>query len=147
MNNKLIAVGVLAIGAFTLLTQLPNSALAYQGDYAVTGPNHTEVREEAMEKVMTSKDYEAWKKLMSEDGRTPGVLRKVDTKEEFDKFAQAYVLGKAGKTAEAQTIRAELGLGNGGGQVKGQGQGQGRGTGNGAGFVDENKNGVCDRAE
>lgn len=139
MNNKLLAVGVLAIGAFTLLTQLPNKALAYQGDYTVTGPNHTEVREEAMEKVMASKDYEAWKKLMSEDGRTPGVLRKVDTKAEFNKFAQAYELGKAGKVEEAKAIRTELGLG--------QGKGQGRGTGNGAGFVDENKNGVCDSAE
>lgn len=139
MNKKLLVIGVLVIGAFALLTQIPSKAEAYQGDYIQVGPYHTQEREDAMEKIMKAKDYEGWKKLMSENGRTPGVLRKVDTKAEFDKFAQAYELGKAGKTSQAQAIRTELGLGNGGGE--------GRGNGNGGRFMDENKNGVCDRAE
>ena len=140
MNKKLLVVGILAIGAFALLTQIPSKVVAYQGDYNQVGPYHTQEREDAMEKIMKAKDFEGWKKLMSANGRTPGVLRKVDTKAEFDKFAQAYLLGKAGKTTEAQAIRTELGLGSGGGQ------GRGSGNGNGGGFMDENKDGVCDRA-
>lgn len=141
MNKKLIVAGVLAISAFALLVQIPSKVMAYQGDYSAVGPYHTEAREDAMEKIMKTKDFAAWKKLMSENGRTPGVLRKIDTQAEFDKFAQAYTLGKAGKTAQANAIREELGLGNGGGN------GQGRGMGNGGGFVDANNNGVCDMAE
>lgn len=139
MNKKLIVAGVLVVGALALLSQIPSKVMAYQGDYTKTGPYHTEAREDAMEKIMAAKDFQAWKKLMTENGRNPGVLRKIDTQAKFDKFAKAYILGKAGKTAEAQAIRAELGLGNGGGQ--------GKGMGRGLGYVDENKNGVCDRAE
>ena len=129
MKTKLLILGALAavtVGVFSMATN--NQVLAYQGDYTKVGPNHTEEREDAMTKVMTTNDYEGWKKLMTEDGRTPGVLRKVDTEAEFLKFAEAYRLGKAGKTTEAAAIRAELGLGNGQGNGNGGGMGKGSGT-------------------
>lgn len=119
---------------------------AYRGDYTKQGPNHTEAREAAMEKVMKAKDFAGWKKLMTENGRQPGVLRIVDTQAEFNKFVDAWTLGQAGKTAEAAKLRAELGLGQGGGRGMGGGSGM-RGQNNGGNFVDANKNGTCDRME
>lgn len=127
MNSKILVAGAVAItvlaGLGLVATQ--QDVYAYQGNYSAEGPNHTEEREDAMEKVMADKNYTAWKTLMTEDGRTPGVLRKIDTQAEFEKFAEAYQLGKAGKTTEANAIRAELGLGNGGGQGRGNGNGTG----------------------
>lgn len=121
MSKKILTIGILSLGIVSIFGV--SQAFAYRGDATVVGPNHTEEREVAMEQVMTEKDYEAWKELMTEDGRTPGVLTKVDTQEEFNQFADAYVLSHEGKTEEANAIRAELGLGN------GQGNGQ-RGIGN-----------------
>ena len=125
MSKKLLTIGILSLGIMSVFGV--SQALAYRGDATVVGPNHTEEREVAMEQVMADKDYEAWKELMTEDGRTPGVLNKVDTQEEFNQFAEAYVLSHEGKTEEANAIRAELGLGN--GEGKGQGNGS-RGNGN-----------------
>ena len=125
MSKKILTIGILSLGIMSVFGV--SQALAYRGDATVVGPNYTEEREVAMEQVMTEKDYEAWKELMTEDGRTPGVLNKVDTQEEFNQFAEAYVLSHEGKTEEANAIRAELGLGN--GEGKGQGNGS-RGHGN-----------------
>lgn len=125
MNKKLLTVGILSLGIVSIFGV--SQAFAYRGDVTEVGPYHTEERETSMEQVMADKDYEGWKELMTEDGRTPGVLRKVETQEEFNQFAEAYVLAHEGKTEEANAIRAELGLGN--GEGKGQGNGQ-RGTGN-----------------
>jgi len=125
MSKKILTIGILSLGIMSVFGV--SQALAYRGDATVVGPNYTEEREVAMEQVMTEKDYEAWKELMTEDGRTPGVLNKVDTQEEFNQFAEAYVLSHEGKTEEANAIRAELGLGN--GEGKGQGNGS-RGNGN-----------------
>lgn len=137
MKKTVLALGALAVVAVSLFAANGmESVSAYRGDYTKVGPNHTEEREDAMEKAMKAKDFAAWKKLMTENGRTPGVLRVVDTQEEFNKFADAYALGKAGKTAEAEKLRSELGLGQGGGQGKGAGRGQNR-SGN---FVGANSN-------
>jgi len=136
MNKKILLLGVLALGVLTVFGV--SNVSAYRGDYSAVGPNHTEEREADIAKVMKERDYEGWKELMTENGRTPGVLNKVDSQEDFNKFAQAYELAHDGKTEEANAIRSELGLGNGQ-----RGSGQGRG-GN---FVDANGNGVCDRME
>jgi len=129
MNKKvLVAIG-LAVGILTVIGL--SQVSAYKGDFTKVGPNHTEEREAAMTKVMEEKDYEGWKTLMTEDGRTPGVLRKVENQEEFEKFAEAYKLAKEGKTDEANAIRSELGLG--------QGHRRGGGNGNGNG----QRNGTC----
>lgn len=135
MNRNIIAFGIVVVVVFAVFGL--SKVSAYRGDYAQYGPNHTQEREEAMYKVMSEKDYEGWKTLMTQDGRTPGVLNKIDTQEEFNMFAEAYILAKEGKVDEANAIRSELGLGN------GQRGGQHRG----GGFVDTNGNGVCDRME
>lgn len=121
MNKKLTILGATAIISLGIIVFGSSQTLAYQGDYSKVGPNHTEERAALMQEVMENKDYEGWKKLMTENGRTPGVLRKIDTQEEFNQFAEAYELGKAGKTDEASKIRAELGLG--GGLRNGNGKG------------------------
>jgi hypothetical protein len=147
MNKKLLGIGVfisLALGAVVSFSV--NKAYAYQGDYTKTGPNHTEERELLMEQVIENKDYEGWKELMTEDGSSPGVLRKIDTQDEFNLFAEAYTLGKAGNTEEANAIRAELGLGNGQGNRMGNGMGQ-RGQNNSGNYADSDNNGVCDNME
>lgn len=141
MNRKLLLVPVLAV-TLLVIWGLTNVS-AYRGDYSKQGPNHTEERETSMNKVMEERDYEGWKELMTEDGRNPGVLRKVDSQEDFDKFAQAYELGHEGRTEEANAIREELSLGNGERRGNGGNHGQNRG-GN---FVDANNDGVCDRTE
>ncbi len=136
MSKKNLLLGVLALSVLTVFGV--SQVSAYRGDYSAVGPNHTEERGADMEKVMEQKDYEGWKKLMTEDGRTRGVLNKIDSPEDFNKFAEAYELAHEGKTEEANAIRSELGLGN--------GQRGGR-QGKGGNFVDANGNGVCDRAE
>ena len=143
MNLKLATAALIATGIISVATLAATQVSAYQGDSTKVGPNHTEEREIAMDKVMTNNDFAGWKALMTEDGRMPGVIKKIDTNAEFLKFAEAHRLQDAGKTVEANAIRAELGLGNGQG---GNGGGMmGRNGGNGGnGFVDANKDGVCD---
>ena len=128
MNNKIIALGTLVVALLGVIAFTTKQADAYRGDYTQVGPNHTEEREAEMEKVMESKDYEAWVELMEQDGRKPGVLNKI-SKETFPKFAEAYQLAHEGKTEEANQIREELGMGQ--GQRKGNGQGRGQGSGSG----------------
>ncbi len=125
MSKKFLMLLALVVGITT--TVGVTRAIAYQGDFGTYGPNHTEEREASMETVMTEKDYEGWVSLMNEDARNPGVLNKIDTQEEFEKFSQAYVLAHEGKTEEANAIRSELGLGNGQGN---RGNGQHSGNGN-----------------
>ena len=144
MNKSSIIAGALAVVVLAGFGLTANQTVfAYRGDATVKGPNHTVEREAAMDKAINAKDFAAWKTLMTQDGRTPGVVRIVDTQAEFEKFAQAHILSDAGKTAEANALRAELGLGNG----QGRGGMHNGGQGNGGGFVDANKNGVCDRME
>ena len=126
MNNKIIALGTLVVALLGVIAFTTKQADAYRGDYTQVGPNHTEEREAEMEKVMESKDYEAWVKLMEQDGRKPGVLNKI-SEETFPKFAEAYQLAHEGETEEANQIREELGMGQ--GQRKGNGQGRGQGQG------------------
>lgn len=123
MNKKVLAIVGVAVFGLALfgLTQVS----AYRGDYTKVGPNHTPEREAQMQKIMEEKNYEAWKALMTQDGRQPGVVRKIQNQEQFDKFAEAYKLGKEGKSDEATAIRQELGLGNGQGR---RGGGKGNGT-------------------
>ncbi len=119
MSKKFLTLLALVVGITTTIGV--TQAIAYQGNLRTFGPSHTEERETAMETIMADKDYEGWVALMTEDGRNPGVLNKIDTQEEFEKFAQAYVLAHEGNTEEANAIRLELGLGNGQGN-RGNGQ-------------------------
>jgi len=121
MNKKSILLGVIAVvlGGF-IMSQ--NVVEAYKGDPNVKGPNYTAQRHEAMTKAFENKDYNAWKNLMQNRGRANQVINK----DNFAQFAQAHKLALEGKTAEANKIRAELGLGLQNGSGRGQGMGMHR---------------------
>jgi hypothetical protein len=121
MNRKTILLGLTALILGGLVIS-PKIAEAYQGDPNVKGPNYTTERHTAMEKAFDNKDYNAWKNLMKGRGR---VTQVVNT-QNFAKFAQAHELAEQGKTAEANKIKAELGLGLHNGTGMGQGMGYGR---------------------
>ena len=131
------------------------SVSAYQGDYTASGPNCTPERHEAMQAAFDTNDYSAWKEQMIGKGRVVQVVNESN----FAQFAEAHKLGKAGDTAGADAIRAELGLrtsdgertgsgykgGNGDRSGQKQSQGQGvRGGNSGSNFVDNDGDGVCD---
>jgi hypothetical protein len=117
LGLKALVLGLGIIGASTGI------ALAYRGDPIVNGPDYSIERHEAMIKAFENKDYDAWKNLMTGKGRVIQVVNK----DNFAKFAEAHVLAKQGKIAEAQKIRQELGLGlhNGSGKAS-RGMGMGR---------------------
>jgi hypothetical protein len=121
MNKTSILLGLtaLVIGGAIFA---PQAVLAYRGDPTVKGPNYTEERHTAMEKAFETKDYNAWKTLMDGRGRATQVVNA----QNFTKFAEAHELAEQGKTAEANKIRAELGLGLQNGSGMGQGMGMGR---------------------
>ncbi len=123
MNNKQILGIGSVLGVVALLTMGVGSALAYQGDMTKVGPNHTEQREAAIDKALEANSIDEWKKLMTQDGRTPRVVEVIDTQQELDKFKEMRELKQAGKYEEAQKIREELGLG----MRNGEGRGMGRG--------------------
>ena len=106
MNKSLLVAGLgaLVLGAVFMS---PKVTLAYRGDPAVYGPNYTAERHTAMEKAFETNDYNAWKNLMQGRGRVTQVV----TKDNFAQFAKAHELAEQGKTAEATTIRQQLGLG------------------------------------
>jgi hypothetical protein len=116
--NLVLGAAVLTVGVFV---GLPQTVFAYKGDPTVQGPNYTAERHAAVTKAFANKDYNAWKAQM--EGR--GIARRI-TAANFARFAEAHQLALAGKTAEADAIRAELGLG----QKNGSGMGQGTGRGN-----------------
>lgn len=103
MKKIFLILTALTIGA--ALT--PQAVSAYKGDPTMKGPNCTEERRAAIEKAIEAKDYNAWKTLMTGRGRVTQVINE----QNFAKFAQAFELAKQGKVAEANKIRAELGLG------------------------------------
>lgn len=103
---------------------------AYKGNSAVKGPDYSDERHAAMEKAFDEQDYDAWKTLMTENGRTPKVVE-IITKDNFAKFAQAHVAAENGDFETANALRAELGLGN--GMRMGQRDGSGLGKRDGSG--------------
>lgn len=119
MNKTLFALGTLMIGGFALAA---TTVQAYRGDPSVQGPNYTPERHAAMEKAFETKDYNAWKSQMQGRGRVTQVV----TAENFAQFARAHELAEDGKIAEANAIRAELGLGMHNGSGSGRGYGRNR---------------------
>ena len=78
-----------------------------------------------MQNAFTTNNYEAWKAEMEKTNPGKRILSVIN-KDNFAKFAEANKLGLEGKTAEANKIRAELGLGNGGGNGMCTGNHQGK---------------------
>lgn len=116
MKNSTRLIGglsALAVVVTTLATA--GSALAYQGDPSVEGPDHSPERHEAMEQAFETNDYSAWAELMSGKGR---VTQSVNA-DNFGRFAEARKLAKSGDLEGAKAIRAELGLGLKNGMGKG----------------------------
>ncbi len=120
MNKKIMLLGATALVLGTVAL-LPQTVLAYKGDATVQGPNYTEEHHEAMTQAFANKDYNAWKTLRN----SKGITRRI-TAENFTRFAEAHQLSLEGKTAEADAIRAELGLGQQNGSGMDQSNGQGR---------------------
>ena len=98
---------------------------AYRGDYSAKGPNYNEERHVAMQNAFDSLDYDAWKELMTEDGRHPRVVDVV-TESNFKTFVQAHEAGENGDYETAAQLRAELGLYDGNGPRDGTGYGRGQ---------------------
>lgn len=105
MKKTTLGLGILAL-TFGVIGLSAGSVMAYQGNSAVSGPNYSLERHEAMEKVFENRDYDAWKNLMQGKGR----ISQIVNNDNFSKFAEAHDLMEQGKTAEAQKIRQELGL-------------------------------------
>jgi len=130
----LVAAGLLLSAGVVGATDVPSPGY---------GPYHSDERHELMEKAFEENDYEAWKALMTENGRRPRVVDVVN-EETFGRFSEVHEAMESGDLDRAATIRAELGLGQGHGRG-GPGRGYGRGVGmHGAGFVDADGDGQCD---
>lgn len=149
-NNKLIGAGLLSL---LLVAGVAISASAYQGDYTKKGPDYSPERHETMTTAFENDDYETWKSQMEDKGRVTQVVNETN----FAQFAEANKLASEGKYAEADAIRAGLGLRTSNGERTGHGYkrgnsagkggcaGQCGGQGNrGGSFVDSNGDGVCD---
>ena len=116
MKKTTLGLGALAL-TLGVIGVSAGTALAYQGDPTIKGPNYSVERHEAMEKAFENKDYGSWKNLMQGKGRVSQIVNQ----DNFSKFAEAHELMEQGKTAEAQKIRQELGLGLHNGSGKGMG--------------------------
>ena len=93
--------------AIALGLGVSGTALAYRGDFSKDGPNYTSDLEAQITEVMTSGDYYGWKNLIENkvgDGVSDGTI----TKDNFNKFVEAWKLANEGKIKEANTIRREL---------------------------------------
>lgn len=124
MKKATLGLSILSIIGLAGLSA--NAVFAYQGSPNVKGPNYSTDRHTAMEQAFENKDYDAWKSLMTGNGRVMQVVNK----DNFAKFTEAHDLAKQGKTVEAQKIRQELGLGiNGAGSGCGLQNGSGKNTG------------------
>jgi hypothetical protein len=104
MRNKLMMSGLMAL---VLGLGVSGSALAYQGDFSKDGPNYTPDFQAQITEVLINKDYNGWKDLVENkvgEGSTSDVI----TKDNFDKFVEAWKLANEGKIKEANSIRREL---------------------------------------
>lgn len=139
MNKKLVTISVSALAISMVLA---GSVYAYQGNSNVKGPSYTPEREAQITQAMEKGDYESWKTFMNSRGN----VTKVVTKDNFAKFAEAWKLSKEGKVAEADAIRKELGLRTSDGTRSGLRKGKMEKNSNNqrSGFVDQNKDGICD---
>lgn len=114
MKKTTLSLGALAL-TLGIVGVSAGTALAYQGDSNVKGPNYSEERHDAMETAFENNDYEAWVNLMQGKGKVTQVINE----DNFSKFAEVHELMEEGKIAEAEIIRQELGLGQKDGSMKG----------------------------
>lgn len=104
MRNKIkYFVAPVALLAFFFLISTP--VFAYRGDPTIKGPNYTPEREKQMQTIMENKDYDGWVKIMNDRP----ITKKIN-KDNFVKYADAYLLDKKGDWQGAKALRNELGL-------------------------------------
>jgi hypothetical protein len=127
--NKMLS--VFALGMIVLMGV--GFIAAYQGDYSVKGPNHSEDRYETMEQIFDSLDYDAWVSFMTENGRSPRVLEVVN-KDNFVTFVEAREAFQSGNLELAREFREELDLNNGKNPKDGTGFRRGFNQGMNTGF-------------
>lgn len=154
MNKTIVGafVVILVIGIVSLA-----SVIAYQGSPVTKGPHYDGAVHEQLEAAMTAGDYDAWLRIRQENNLPmKGRVFQVINKDNFDRYVALHNANLAGDSATADAIRAELGLGQGMHSGKGSGSvgcdgtgcGTGRGSGTGMrGFVDANKDGICDHKQ
>ena len=70
-------------------------------------------RHDAVESAIESGDYEAWRQLMTSDGRSGGRVASVVTVDNFGTFAAMHAAMEDGDHEHAQELREEIGLGTG----------------------------------
>ncbi|MCC7574510.1 hypothetical protein KO361_02870 [Candidatus Woesearchaeota archaeon] len=109
---------------------------AHKGNFEERGFEYSEERCDEMMGAFNELDYEAWKELMTMNGRSSRVLSVVN-EDNFHLFVEAHEAKKSGDYELAKQIREELGLfdgeksmngagfgkSNGFGEMKGQGRG------------------------
>lgn len=132
---------IIGISSFALIGSVlaANSTKAFNGvPNGQVGTNYSLERHNLMTQAFEENNYTKWKELMGDKGATKKI-----NEGNFSKFSEAHKLMLEGKTNEANEIRKELGLGTGSG--KSHNSGRERGQNKGGNFVDENKDGVCDK--
>ena len=120
---------------------------AYRGNFEEKNPYYEEGRCTEMLDAFDEYDYEAWRELMTMNGRHSRVLDVVN-EDNFHLFVEAHKAGKNGDYETANALRAELGLNNGVGPKNGEGFGKMNGhgemtmkrKGQGAGGIQLHKN-------
>jgi uncharacterized membrane protein len=75
-------------------------------------------KRQAVEDAINKGDYDAWKTAITDSPKATDLLKQIDTKEKFDKFAEAHKLMQEART-KADAIYTELGLTNKGGFGRG----------------------------
>jgi len=131
-KNTMLGMFVLALVGLFIGTVFVS---AYRGDPTQVGPNYSEERHEMMESAFDNNDYESWYALMTQDGRSPGVLRWVN-EDNFGTFVAMREARISGDVDTVDALRDELGMGQGRGIHSTQrgSQGYGRGQGSRRGF-------------
>ncbi len=135
-----------ALMAVALLS-LSVMVTAYRGNFEERSPFYEEGRCTEMLDAFEELDYEAWKELMTLNGRNSRVLHVVN-EDNFHLFAEAHKAGKNGDYETANALRAELGLNNGlglensegFGKMNGFGEMALKGKGQGVGGVQQHRN-------
>ena len=104
MKKKTI--GILFALMFVAAISMVVDVAAYRGDYEARSPHQTAERCAEMDGL----DFDGWKELMTQDGRSPRVVQEIDTEERYELFVAAREAARNGNFEEAADLRAELGL-------------------------------------
>ncbi|HKL44097.1 MAG TPA: hypothetical protein VJ892_02335 [Candidatus Absconditabacterales bacterium] len=104
MKNKLMLASIIGAGLMTVGI----ATYAYQGNPGTMNPDCTDTeRHAAVQEVFEKSDYESFKTLYADKG----VMKRVDSQEKFEKFAELRKAKLAGDTEKAANLASELNLG------------------------------------